>query len=29
MLHENRAKMEDFTKNNFFAAMYRFLAMDI
>ena len=28
MLHENRAKMEDFTKNNIFAVMCRFLAMD-
>ena len=29
MLCENRAKMEDFTKNNFMAAMYSFFAMDI
>ena len=29
MLHENRAKMEDFTKNNFLAAMHKFFAMDI
>ena len=29
MLHENKAKKEDFTKNNFMAAMYRFFAMDI
>ena len=29
MLHENRAKKEDFTKNNILAAMYRFFAMDI
>ena len=29
MLHENKVKKEDFTKNNFMAAMYRFFAMDI
>ena len=29
MLHENRAKMEDFIENHFFAAMYRFCSMDI
>ena len=29
MLHQTRAKIKDFTKNNFFAVMCRFLAMDI
>ena len=29
MLHENKAKKEDFIKNNVMAAMYRFFAMDI
>ena len=29
MLHENKAKKEDFFKNNFMAATYRFFAMDI
>ena len=29
MLHKNRVKMEDFTKNNFFAAMYRVSGIDI
>ena len=29
MLHENKAKKEDFTQNNFMAAMHRFFAMDI
>ena len=29
MLPENKAKMEDFTKNDILAAMYRFFSMDI
>ena len=29
MLHENKAKKEDFIKNNVMAAMYRFSPMDI
>ena len=29
MLPENKAKMEDFTKNYILTAMYRFFSMDI